>query len=583
MHTFFAEPWYLWLLACLPLLAFRVNRGLARQRREWITLGLGLRRRGEGAIGWLVVMVLLVLALAQPRWGHDESQVLPPGHDVVFLMDTSRSMGAEDAVPNRLGLGVELAEALVSALGKVEGTRAAVVAFAGVGRLRCPLTENLGAVTDALKALRAGDVQPGGTNLGAGLDAALEALGTVEHADGRTIVLFSDGEDHEADWSSRMEPLRRAGAQVHCVAIGDAAGGHQVPSSESSPAPLLYQGEPVQSRRVDRALEAIAQATGGALIPVGVASTKLGRLYETRIAPVARERREEFRPPARLERFSLFLFLAVVLGFWTSWQANSSWPGRLHWHYLLVVLVLLGASPLEHARNETSLGLTEYAQGRFDKALEHFTSASRSGPNNPLAHYNLAAALYQLGRYDDALNAYARARVQADNSLRTKIDFALGNTALANGDLLQALAHYDECLASAEPGRSMTAVRSDAAENRRYAELQLQQRPDMPEDPSDPSSSSKTGPSSRDDEAADQAESKNDSMEPNPENSPSNEPTGAGTQKDRGSKSLADRTTSADLETPDGQLNAALRAIRDARSRRLTDPPSQIDDLRKNW
>src|SRR5262249_29225968 len=85
--------------------------------------------------------------------------------------------------------------------GPAGGERAAVVAFAGRGAARCPLTENLGAVHAVLAALRPGEIQPGGTDLAAGLDAALDAFDDQETTGGRTIVIFSDGEDHVGAWS----------------------------------------------------------------------------------------------------------------------------------------------------------------------------------------------------------------------------------------------------------------------------------------------------------------------------------------------------------------------------------------------
>ena len=165
--------------------------------------------------------------------------------------------------PCRIGLAVaiETASSLVEALAPEPSNRAAVVAFAGRGVLRCPLTENLGAVKDALTRLNAGSVRPGGTDLGAALDAAIEAFGPEEHADGRAIVIFSDGEDHADHWRSRLVRLGQSGAIVHVVAIGDPEQGHPVPTAKSAES-LKYQGEQVLSRREDTALEAIAQESG---------------------------------------------------------------------------------------------------------------------------------------------------------------------------------------------------------------------------------------------------------------------------------------------------------------------------------
>src|SRR4051812_49065170 len=180
--SIFARPEMLWLLASFPLLLAWAVRGWRRRRDAWSALGQGGRLRREGGGGWLVAILCLVLALAQPRWGRSPLPAPPPGHDVVLLVDVSRSMGAQDAVPDRLGVAVEAAGSLLGALGRGSGNRVAVVAFAGRGRLRCPLTENLGAADDVLRALRPGEVLPGGTDLGAGLEAALEAFDEQDHA-----------------------------------------------------------------------------------------------------------------------------------------------------------------------------------------------------------------------------------------------------------------------------------------------------------------------------------------------------------------------------------------------------------------
>ena len=112
----FANPEYLWLLLGLVPLAGWMARGRRRRLRDWDALGQSGRPRGDGSLGWLGATPCLVLALAQPRWGRVLGPPLPPGHDVVLLVDVSRSMGAEDAVPNRLGVAVEAARSLVAAL-----------------------------------------------------------------------------------------------------------------------------------------------------------------------------------------------------------------------------------------------------------------------------------------------------------------------------------------------------------------------------------------------------------------------------------------------------------------------------------
>ena len=100
--------------------------------------------------------------------------------------------------------------------------------------LRCPLTENLGAVIDALRRLHPGAVRPGGTDLGAGLDAALEAIDPQEHAQGQAIVVFSDGEDLAERWRPRLERLEDRTVPAISILNGGGATGLNFYSSTDS-------------------------------------------------------------------------------------------------------------------------------------------------------------------------------------------------------------------------------------------------------------------------------------------------------------------------------------------------------------
>ncbi len=306
----FAHPERLWLLAILVPLWIWEIRGRRLRRRVWQAVAQRGRPPGTGVLFVTGSVICLIVALGQPRWGRLAGPALAPGHDVVLMVDVSRSMAAEDAVPNRLGAAIEDAESLVTALARGPANRAAVVAFAGRGVLRCPLTENLGAVLDALHRLRPGALRPGGTDLGAALDEAIEVFDPEKHAQGRAIVIFSDGEDHGNRWDSRIQRLREEELVVHAVAIGDPDEGHPVPGGGAS-GPIEYHGAPVMSRRSDTAMETIAEATGGTIVKLGLASVDLGKMYETKIEPLARRRRAAGPLAERTERFPLLLLGAL--------------------------------------------------------------------------------------------------------------------------------------------------------------------------------------------------------------------------------------------------------------------------------
>jgi len=606
----FARPELLWLLMILPGLVVWAVKGRRRRARGWLALAQRGRVPRDGTVFVILCVACLIMALAQPRWGQLGAPSLPPGHDVVLMVDVSRSMGVEDAVPNRLAVAVEAAQSLVNALAQEPANRAAVVAFAGRGELRCPLTENLGAVLDALGRLRPAAVRPGGTDLGAGLDAARDVLGPEEHAEGRTVVIFSDGEDNVETWSSRLDRLRREDIVVHAVAIGDPDKWHPVPSGKSGQ-PLTYHGEPVFSRRSDIALESIVRRTDGTIVRLGLSAGDLGNLYQTKIEPAARRRRESSRITDQAERFPLLLIAALTFLLAGCWPARRGWSWPWSWSRsirnagvtsLCVALAGLstGADDASTGSGSSSAaqavleGLSAYGSGQFDEAQRAFDTAITRAPGSAVPRYNAAAALFQLGRFTEARQRYREARERADDALRTKIDFALGNTALAEGDIPGAIHAYDDCLASTARGAGLDAVRRDAAINRLFA-LEQPQSLAVPQDNNsgDRSESRKL----------DRRKSPNRRGDgPSSQGQPESEPeSGAGTsgddnQGDRGRPPTRRRrmggaggggTTppGARGDTPEDRLDAALEHIRAAQSRRLIDedPPLAANDDRKDW
>jgi Ca-activated chloride channel family protein len=636
----FARPELLWLLGIVPFLIGWGARSRRLRRRGWEAIAQRGRPPGDGTPWWIAAVFCTIVAAAQPRWGLDPSDRLPPGHDVVLLIDASRSMGAEDAVPSRLGVARESARGLIEALARTPGNRVAVVAFAGRGVLRCPLTENAGAALDALDRLKPGDVRPGGTDLAAGLVAALDAFDRQEHQDGRTVLVFSDGEDHADRWEHAFpaDRLRRERVIVHAIAIGDPEHGHPVPirgaastaagsREKSDPLPpppshpLTYRGEPVRSRRVDAALEAVAKRSGGAIIRLGLASADLGALYKTRIEPVALRTRAELRISERIDRFPLFLMAALGVALigcrprglrgtqskaWPRFRRGFALIGRLPRRLrpriarsagaAAVLLTIAGAGDVTDgagsAARAIDKGLAAYRAGRFEEALAEFDAASRRAPTLAVPRYNSAAARYRLGRYAEAHAGYLEARERAGPALRTKIDYALGNSALASGDVAAAIGHYDDCLASTASGAALDAVRRDAAINREFAVEQAkavgsdqvpQPRPESREgrDRGRPNpDGSDEGPFAGEEDGG------NAPNEANSEDGP-NSPGGRRRAGGAGGEGNRGRSSRDDPNSPDRRLDAAIDEIRDARRRRLPDDdtPSDpgIQDDRKDW
>jgi Ca-activated chloride channel family protein len=255
---------------------------------------------------------------------------------------------------------------------------------------------------------------------------------------------------------------------------------------------------------------------------------------------------------------------------------------------ILLTLVAGAASEPDRAhegRDAASVvekGRTAYAAGRLAEALAAFEHASALEPGNPVPRYDVAATLFQMERYAEARDAYTQARSRAGAALRTKIDFALGNNALALGDVAEAIAHYDACIASRSVGADVEAVRRDAAVNRRFAVESARRTPSPPAsgDASSPAAKSGRPPLEEGDEDRSQRGSSRSGT--------SRDATIPGSSRpDRRGPGGAGGSGPAPYGegSPEEQLEAALTRIRESRGHRLPEPPPPpaTGDGRKEW
>src|SRR5205807_6860131 len=125
----------------------------------------------------------------------------------------------------------------------------------------------------------------------------------------------------------------------------------------------------------DEALRAIARETGGSFVPLGLATTDLGRLYRSRIEPSERARREAIEAPEPAERFGLFLLAALALGLAACRPDRPRPPVVRGWAVVLAVaigVVVPGAAPRDDPSAAVAEGRSAYDARRFAAALDAF-------------------------------------------------------------------------------------------------------------------------------------------------------------------------------------------------------------------
>ncbi len=267
------------------------------------------RRRVRLAL-WLVAVALLITALARPQWGFRWTDVKRRGLDILVVLDTSRSMGAQDIKPNRLQRAKWGVRDLV---GKLQGDRAGLIAFAGASYAACPLTIDYAAFAAMLDDVYVGFVPRGGTAIAQALDTAIRSFESGGEAD-RAIVLITDGEDHEGDPVGRIPDLKAKNIRVYAVGVGT-TDGELIPEEAGAHAGFLKDraGNVVKSTLREDALRRLAVETGGAYVRATPGDFGLERIYDQGIAQLKRDEQSGRLSQIAEERYPWFVGAALVL------------------------------------------------------------------------------------------------------------------------------------------------------------------------------------------------------------------------------------------------------------------------------
>jgi Ca-activated chloride channel family protein len=325
--SWFAEPRLVALAVIAPIAAAVLAVWLWRRRlaadAAWAARGLWSRLLptwSPGRIRFSIACLTLAilgasLALARPRWGAGQQEVERRGVDVVFVIDSSLSMGARDVAPSRL----YVAKALLRRLSQsMPGNRIGLVQTEGTGTVLAPLTLD-GAVVDLLlDTVEPGSLPTPGTELAPGLDEALRLFGEGSEKH-RVVILLSDGEDHGGGLEQEIAKLRDGGVVVHAFGIGTPAG-TQVPIPGTNDRfKRQSDGSLVISRLHEEVLEELGRATGGSYTRVTSAAAdpepvlrKIDRMEKRTIeSQVSSHLAERFQWPLALAVAALLLHLAV--------------------------------------------------------------------------------------------------------------------------------------------------------------------------------------------------------------------------------------------------------------------------------
>lgn len=168
-----------------------------------------------------LALLFLVIALANPKMGTKLETVKRQGVDIVFALDVSKSMIAEDIAPNRLEKAKQIVTKIVENLGS---DRVGIIIYAGNSYPLLPITTDYAAAKMFLQNANTDMVSSQGTAINEAIERAISYYDKDEQTN-RFLVIVSDGEDHEENTLELAKEAAEKGIKIYTVGIGTAKGG----------------------------------------------------------------------------------------------------------------------------------------------------------------------------------------------------------------------------------------------------------------------------------------------------------------------------------------------------------------------
>ena len=445
----FGRP--LWLLlvplafALLPLVWITARRSV-RHAAALTREPLSSRRGASVALTLALGVVLAALAAAQPRWGERTATLPAGGAQLVAVLDVSRSMGVTDIAPSRLAAA---RTALAETVRGLSGDRVALAVFAGAARVRFPLTRDFAAAATVIESVESGTLILGrGTSVASGLDLARE-LFDGESGGGRLVLLISDGDDLGGDPAGSAAALAAEGIALLVAGAGTPAGGVVPvfdPGSGRTSALTGSDGAPVISHLDENGLRAIAEAAGGRYLGTDLGSVPAA--VRARLASLDQGAYGDATTSLPVERFQWFAAAAlalVLLGAAVEWRAVPNWR-RVAGVALAAGLALVAAACATAAHNLNEQARAALAAGDAAAAVELLYEARAEAPANGRIALNLAVALHQTGRYEEAARIARLTAGDRDVAVAAAAYASLGHHLFALGALDESLEAFGEAL-----------------------------------------------------------------------------------------------------------------------------------------
>ena len=258
---------------------------------------------------FILAFSFLIFALARPRFGMKSEMIERKGIDIFVALDISKSMLAEDILPNR----IERAKFEISKLfDMLAGDRVGLIVFAGTSFMQMPLTLDYAAAKMFLESVTTDWISSQGTDIAGAIELARKSF--TQNNTSKVMIILTDGEEHQGDALKSARLAAEDGIVIYTIGIGSESGA-PIPENGTGRNSIVYKrdksGNIVLTKLNTKSLEEIAIATSGKYFMAG-ADLNLQEIYKE----INEMEKNNFGASRQLrfnEQYQLFLFVAFIL------------------------------------------------------------------------------------------------------------------------------------------------------------------------------------------------------------------------------------------------------------------------------
>ena len=389
------------------------------------------------------------------------------GTDLMIALDVSKSMLAQDIQPSRLERAKQVVSKIID---NSPDNKIGLVVFAGRAYLQMPLTVDHEAAKMYLSSASPDDVPTQGTVIADALKMCYAAFNPKEKTF-KSVLLISDGEDHDDEAIKVTKELAKDGIMVNTIGIGSSQG-----APIMDPASGQYKkddkGETVISKLNEQELSEIAK-NGNGIYQLYTNTDAVASNIQNQLSKIGNEATISDSSYGSFKQyFQYFLgaaFILLLLEFFFSEKK------KLKMKSAVAVFFFMGfsiSSFAQTAKESIIKGNKSYKENNYNVAENAYRDALKNSDTNVIANYNLGNVLYRKDNTDEAVKSYDNAIAHSQNNILKQEAF------YNKGVAYQKAKKLPECITAYKNALILNPNDEDARQNlqRALKEQQKQQQ-----------------------------------------------------------------------------------------------------------